>query len=41
VSEVHYASVYPFWRDAIVIFGTYEELVRSRRAWTDTQWDNV
>ena len=38
---MHYASVYPFWRDAIVIFGTYEELVRSRRAWIDTQWDNV
>ena len=41
VREVDYASAYPFWHDAIVIFGTYQELVRSRQAWTDTQWDNV
>ena len=41
VREVDYAAAYPFWHDAIVIFGTYQELVRSRQAWTDTQWDNV
>jgi ketosteroid isomerase-like protein len=41
VREVDYASAYPFWHDGIVIFGTYQELVRSRQAWTDTQWDNV
>lgn len=41
VREVDYAAAYPFWHDAIVIFGTFQELVRSRQAWTDTQWDNV
>ena len=41
VREEDYASAYPFWHDGIVIFGTYRELVRSRQAWTDTQWDNV
>jgi ketosteroid isomerase-like protein len=41
VREVDYASAYPFWHDAIIIFGTYQELVRSRQRWTDTQWDNV
>ena len=41
VREVDYASAYSFWHDDIVIFGTYQELVRSRRAWTDAQWDNV
>lgn len=41
VREVDYASAYPFWHDNIVIFGTYQELVRSRQAWTDSQWDNV
>ena len=34
VREVDYASAYPFWHDAIVIFGTFQELVRSRQAWT-------
>lgn len=41
VREVDYAGAYPFWHDDIVIFGTYQELVRSREAWTATQWDNV
>ena len=41
VRAVDYAAAYPFWHDNIVIFGTYQELVRSRQAWTDTQWDNV
>ena len=41
VRDVDYAGAYPFWHDEIIIFGTYQELVRSRQAWTDTQWDNV
>ena len=41
VREVDYAAAYPFWHEGIAIFGTYQELVRSRRAWTETQWDNV
>lgn len=41
VREVDFKSAYPFWHDDIVIFGTYQELVRSRVAWTDTQWSNV
>lgn len=41
VREVDYASAYAFWHEGIVIFGTYQELVRSRQAWTDSQWDNV
>ena len=41
VREVDYAAAYPFWHDAIVIFGTYQELVKSRQTWTETQWDNV
>jgi ketosteroid isomerase-like protein len=41
VREVDYAAAYPFWHENIVIFGTYQELVRSRQAWTETQWDSV
>ena len=41
VREVDYAGARPFWHDDIVIFGTYQELVRSREAWTASQWDNV
>jgi ketosteroid isomerase-like protein len=41
VRDVDFRSAYPFWHDEIVIFGTYQELVRSRQAWTDTQWSNV
>jgi ketosteroid isomerase-like protein len=31
----------PFWHSDIVVFGTYQELVRGLTAWTETQWDNV
>jgi ketosteroid isomerase-like protein len=41
VREVDYAAARPFWHPDIVIFGTYQELVRSLSAWTATQWDNV
>ena len=41
VREVDYASAQPFWHDAVVIFGTYQELVKGRQSWTDTQWDQV
>ena len=41
VREVDYAGATPFWHEDIVIFGTYQELVKSRQAWTDRQWDNV
>ncbi|HYZ31361.1 MAG TPA: nuclear transport factor 2 family protein [Crenalkalicoccus sp.] len=41
VREVDYAAARPFWHEHIVIFGTYQELVRSRAAWQATQWDNV
>jgi len=41
VREVDYASARPFWHPDIVVFGTYQELVRGLTAWTDTQWDNV
>ena len=34
VREVDFKSAYPFWHDDIVIFGTFQELVRSRQAWT-------
>lgn len=41
VRAVDYAAARPFWHEDIVIFGTYQELVRSRDAWQATQWDNV
>lgn len=41
VRAVDYAAAYEFWHNDIVIFGTHQELVRSRQRWTDTQWDNV
>lgn len=41
VRDVDYAAAYQFWHEDIVIFGTHQELVRSRQRWTDTQWDNV
>jgi ketosteroid isomerase-like protein len=41
VRAVDYAAARPFWHPDIVIFGTYQELVRSLAAWTETQWDNV
>ena len=41
VREVDYAAARPFWHPDIVIFGTYQELVRSLSARTERQWDNV
>ena len=41
VRAVDYAAARPFWHPDIVIFGTYQELVRGLPAWTATQWDNV
>ena len=39
--EVDYAAARAFWHPDIVIFGTYQELVKSLSAWTERQWDNV
>src|SRR5262245_59085920 len=41
VRDVDYAAARPFWHPDIVIFGTYQELVKSLSAWTERQWDNV
>ena len=41
VRGVDYAAARPFWHPDIVIFGTYQELVKSLSAWTERQWDNV
>jgi ketosteroid isomerase-like protein len=41
VRDVDYAAARPFWHPDIVIFGTYQELVKSLTAWTERQWDNV
>jgi ketosteroid isomerase-like protein len=41
VREVDYAQARPFWHPDIVIFGTYQELVKSLSVWTERQWDNV
>jgi ketosteroid isomerase-like protein len=41
VREVDYAAARPFFHPDIVIFGTYQELVKSLSAWTERQWDNV
>lgn len=41
VRAVDYAAARPFWHPDIVIFGTYQELVRGLPAWVETQWDNV
>ena len=41
VREVDYAAARPFWHPDIVIFGTYQELVKSLSGWTEQQWDNV
>jgi len=41
VRAVDYAAARPFWHPEIVVFGTYQELVRGLSRWTDTQWDNV
>jgi len=41
VRAVDYAAARPFWLTDIVVFSTYQELVRGLTAWTETQWDNV
>jgi len=41
VRAVDYAAARPFWHSDVVVFGTYQELVRGLSAWTETQWDNV
>jgi ketosteroid isomerase-like protein len=41
VREVDYAAARPFWHPEVVIFGTYQELVKGLSAWTKRQWDNV
>ena len=41
VREVDYAAARAFWHPDIVIFGTYQELVKSLSALTELQWDNV
>ena len=41
VRKVDCAAARPFWHPDIVIFGTYQELVKSLPAWTELQWDNV
>ena len=41
VRAVDYAAARPFWHPDIVIFGTFQELVRGLPAWEATQWDNV
>ena len=41
VRAVDYAAARPFWHPGIVIFGTYQELVRGLPAWVETQWANV
>jgi ketosteroid isomerase-like protein len=41
VREVDYAAARPFWHPDVVIFGTYQELVKSLSAWTERQWNNV
>ena len=41
VREVDYAAARPFWHPDIVIFGTYQELVKSLSAWTERQWGTM
>jgi ketosteroid isomerase-like protein len=41
VRAVDYAAARPFWHSDVVVFGTYQELMRGLTAWTETQWDNV
>jgi len=41
VRAVDYAAARPFWHPDIIVFGTYQELIRGLGRWTDTQWDNV
>jgi hypothetical protein len=39
--EVDYAAARPFWHPDIVIFGTYQALLKSLSGWTEQQWDNA
>ncbi|MDH3442607.1 MAG: nuclear transport factor 2 family protein [Deltaproteobacteria bacterium] len=41
VREVDYAAARPLWHPDIVIFGTYQELVKGLSDWTEKQWDKV
>lgn len=41
VREVDYQGARPFWHPDVIIFGTYQELLKSLSAWTERQWDNV
>lgn len=41
VRAVDYAAARPFWHPDIISFGTYQELIRGRERWIETQWDNV
>jgi ketosteroid isomerase-like protein len=41
VREVDYAAARSFWHPDVVIFGTYQEMVKSLSAWTERQWENV
>jgi ketosteroid isomerase-like protein len=41
VREVDYAAARPLWHPDIIIFGTYQELVKGLPAWTEQQWDSV
>jgi ketosteroid isomerase-like protein len=41
VRDVDYATARSFWHPDIVIFGTYQELVKSLSEWTERQWNNV
>jgi ketosteroid isomerase-like protein len=41
VREVDYAAARPFWHPDVVIFGTYQELIKSLSSWTQFQWENV
>lgn len=41
VRAVDYAAARPLWHADIVIFGTYQELVRGLPDWQAQQWDSV
>ena len=41
VRAVDYAAARPFFHPDIVIFGTFQELVRGLAAWEAMQWDKV
>lgn len=41
VRAVDYSAARPFWHRDIIVFGSYQELVRGRELWTETQWSNV